>query len=371
MPFLRGARYCKAHQRCTLLQLLALAPRAVGDYETAFPGVGEIWRSACSQEHPPAGFDGGGYELMYGIFLLPLRALGSRMRLLEIGLGCDMSYGPGASAILKRNLLPEAQMWEAELDGACVAKYKPALSRLRITPLVGDQGNQTTLGRWIEQIGGVLNVVIDDGAHTNAAILASFRALWPRLAPGGLYFFEDLNVGRMARWDSTHGDYVISDILQAWQEQLIVFRGWGGRGASNAATQRSIEIRRKHPLPCGVKFLYCQDAACVLGKETVRNRNRHNYRSGIRCAHDPSKSGSRAPGRDCPSYYTPAPRADDATSTILASATTNIRPTGMQGGGAAALRAAALRGRRSFRGHDGSGNPHLVDARRDFLARAG
>ena len=216
---------------------LALGQLAWASYEDAFPGIGQIWGSACGQKNPPAGFNGGGYELMYGIFLMPLKALGSRIRILEIGLGCDMSYGPGASAILKREMLPEAQMWEAELDGACVQKYRPELQRLKITPLVGDQGNRTVLDGWVDTIGGQLDVIVDDGAHTNTAIMTSFNALWPRLANGGLYFLEDLNVGRLARWDPTHGEYVVSDILQAWQEQLVVFRGWGG--ANNPATRRA------------------------------------------------------------------------------------------------------------------------------------
>ena len=221
-----------------VLGILVLAAPASGNYEKVFTGIDEIWKSACSQKTPPAGFDGGGYELMYGMFLMPLRALGSKLRLLEIGLGCDMSYGPGSSALLKRNLLPDAQMWEAELDANCVEKHSPMLQQLRITPLVGDQGNRTVLKHWIDQIGDQLDVVIDDGAHTNTAILASFNALWPRVANGGLYFLEDLNVGRLARWDPTHGADVMSDILQAWQEQLTIFRGWGGQTMPRAEGPR-------------------------------------------------------------------------------------------------------------------------------------
>jgi hypothetical protein len=289
-----------------LVMCLALTSQlAWASYEEAFPGIDQIWGSACGQKNPPAGFNGGGYELLYGIFLMPLRALGSRLRLLEIGLGCDMSYGPGASAVLKRAMLPEAHMWEAELDGACVQKHTQELRQLKITPLVGDQGNRTVLDGWVATIGGQLDVIIDDGAHTNTAILASFNALWPRLANGGLYFLEDLNVGRLARWDPTGGEYVMADILQAWQEQLVVFRGWGG--ANNAATRRANEVKRKHPLPCGVKFIYCQEAACVIGKETIRNRNRHPYRSGVQCSHKPETNRGHCP------FYAP-PEAEGSPS---------------------------------------------------------
>ena len=38
-------------------------------------------------------------------------------KMLEIGLGCDMSYGPGASARMLREFLPDAEIWFAESDG--------------------------------------------------------------------------------------------------------------------------------------------------------------------------------------------------------------------------------------------------------------
>jgi len=37
------------------------------------------------------------------------------------------------------------------------------------------------------------NVIIDDGSHLNADIIATFKNLWPALAPGGLYCVEDVH----------------------------------------------------------------------------------------------------------------------------------------------------------------------------------
>ena len=37
------------------------------------------------------------YETMYGTFLYPLKFAAHTPRVLEIGLGCTMHYGPGAS----------------------------------------------------------------------------------------------------------------------------------------------------------------------------------------------------------------------------------------------------------------------------------
>ena len=46
---------------------------------------------------------------------MPLRSTpGAKM--LEIGLGCGMKYGAGASANLWRVALPEVELWEAEIN---------------------------------------------------------------------------------------------------------------------------------------------------------------------------------------------------------------------------------------------------------------
>ena len=45
--------------------------------------------------------------------------------MLEIGLGCDMKYGPGASYQLWKTILTEQdELWEAEVDRKCVEKFQ-------------------------------------------------------------------------------------------------------------------------------------------------------------------------------------------------------------------------------------------------------
>ncbi len=55
----------------------------------------------------------------------------------------------------------------------------------------GDQTDAGLLKRLSEQVGG-FDIVIDDGSHMNAHVLASFLALFPLLRDGGLYVVEDL-----------------------------------------------------------------------------------------------------------------------------------------------------------------------------------
>jgi len=227
------------------------------------------------------------YETIYGVFMMPLLQAtggGAGLKLLEIGIGCDYKgkdhTTQAKSVRLWRHLAPKATLWAAEYDQQCVAENEGLWKRLRVNTLVGDQGSNETLQRWVAASGGAYNVVIDDGSHKNHHILASFRALWPQVVPGGLYFLEDLLVGRSARWDETHAKAVISDVVQAWVEQLIIPARYGARAGcfhetsqgdcpDQAAAEhtRAAEMRRRFPMPDDVAFIFCQRYACVLGKK--------------------------------------------------------------------------------------------------------
>jgi len=187
------------------------------------------------------------YQLMYGMHLMPLVQAKEKTKLMEIGLGCDMAYGPGASVALWKTLFPHVDLWEAEFDAACVNRLQAEGRLDGINVVTGDQGNRTTLQRWVQETGGHFDVVIDDGGHQNKQIRASFEELWPHVEPGGLYFLEDLQVGRWTPYDT--GGVVMSDMVQAWVEQLL--------------TQ---EVGGDLPLPEGVQSMFCQAEACVLMK---------------------------------------------------------------------------------------------------------
>lgn len=237
------------------------------------------------------------YETMYGIFMMPIIAAtggGAGIKILEIGLGCDYNRGNAGlgkthakSARLWRKVMPKAELWEAEYDGNCVAKMSHLWSDLNIHTLVGDQGNSSVLDSWIRRSGGAYNAVIDDGSHRNSDMLTSFHKLWPHVLPGGFYFIEDLQVGRHAAWDPTDGEAVMSDVLQAWIEQLLISDRYGksagcysrlkrppaGRercpAASAAPHLRAQQMRARHPLPAEVAFVFCQSYACVVGKKAM------------------------------------------------------------------------------------------------------
>jgi hypothetical protein len=188
------------------------------------------------------------YQIMYGTHLVPLMQASSDAKIFEIGLGCNMGYGPGASVALWKELFPNANLWEAEYDADCVNKFQAEGRLAGINVVTGDQGDPAVVQDWIEKSGGDFAAVIDDGGHHNKQIRTSFEKLWPHVKPGGLYFLEDLQVGRVLPFVDD-GSVAISDMVQAWVEQLL--------------TQNP---REDLPLPEGVQSIFCQAEACVLLK---------------------------------------------------------------------------------------------------------
>jgi hypothetical protein len=187
------------------------------------------------------------YETMYGMFLYPRRNQG--IKFLEIGLGCDMTYGPGASLKVWQQLLhPDSNIWMAEYNVQCVDKFKKSESLSGINILTGDQKDLPTLSRWVRQTGGNFDIIIDDGAHTNVAIKNSFDVLWPTVKPGGIYFIEDLQVARSGEpWqDRLPQGKTMLEVIESWIEAILV--------------------KSHDKLPTGLQSVFCQMEACAFFK---------------------------------------------------------------------------------------------------------
>ena len=130
------------------------------------------------------------YHNAYQKYLFPLRQ--AKIKFLEIGLGCDMQYGPGKSALLWRELFvhPSTEIWEAEVNVACASKWNETMKNRILT---GNQAEEATLRNWITTTGGEFDIIIDDGGHTYSQQLTSLRVLFESgLKAGGIYFMEDL-----------------------------------------------------------------------------------------------------------------------------------------------------------------------------------
>ncbi|CAE7264796.1 mycE [Symbiodinium necroappetens] len=187
------------------------------------------------------------YQVMFGTFLLPYLQSSPQAKMLEIGLGCGMVSGTGASARLWLKLFPSLDLWEAEYQATCV-DYERKVGRLDgFRTVTGDQGDAATLQEWLITTGGNFDIIIDDGSHHNKHVKASFEGLWPAVRPGGLYFLEDLQVGREAEYADGPAT---SEIMQSWVQQMVNPANASGR----------------FPLPPDVESVYCQWEACVVRK---------------------------------------------------------------------------------------------------------
>jgi hypothetical protein len=209
------------------------------------------------------------YNIMYGIFLVPMAkrmaASGKRkLKMLEIGMGCDMFYGPGKSVSIWKRLLGNAgNIWEADYNVTCVENAVKNKQLVGVNPLVGDQSDRNVLERWVKTSHGHFDAIIDDGGHTNDMIYNSFDVLFHKaLAPGGLYFIEDMHVGRL---HGPHNGTTMPDLIQAWTEQLLIPNCYVNNDT------RSTALRLNYPIPPSIKWIFCQAESCVIAKCEFRN----------------------------------------------------------------------------------------------------
>ena len=159
------------------------------------------------------------YHNAYQKYLMPLRSL--KIKFLEIGLGCDMLYGPGKSARLWKELFrhPSTEIWEAEVDVKCASKWNKTMNNRILT---GDQADEDTLRNWISTSGGHFDIIIDDGGHTFKQQLTSLKVLFNEaLRPGGIYFMEDLVSNSLGGGYEDSADIPVEKI-QDWIKALML-----------------------------------------------------------------------------------------------------------------------------------------------------
>lgn len=196
------------------------------------------------------------YESVYAkYFEFDQRRLRVR-KILEIGLGCNMDYGPGRSAALWKRYFRRAEVWMAEYDAACVHKHTAQLAALGVKVVTGDQADVKVLHSWIHTTGGNFDVIVDDGGHTSMQMFNSFMVLFLHaLKPGGLYILEDLHVARhFVDGDKQH---IMIDVIKDWQEALVLDPGDGFVNVSTAP-------KLSFSLPPDLKMIDCSRGCCVF-----------------------------------------------------------------------------------------------------------
>ena len=155
------------------------------------------WRSPLHKILEAAGSDKAGhhgYTRYYSREFEPLRA--KAIRLVEIGVQ------EGRSMKAWQNYFSNAAThvygigygnWQTQFKTECDAASQTATSApSACTIFRGDQSDLQFLKAFLEDSGGRFDIVIDDGSHVPDHQRITFEALWPSVAPGGLYAIEDV-----------------------------------------------------------------------------------------------------------------------------------------------------------------------------------
>jgi hypothetical protein len=119
---------------------------------------------------------------------------GQPVRMLEIGVH------RGGSLDLWRTYFGErAIIFGVDINPECADRVDPP-NQVRI----GSQNDPAFLLSVVQDMGGGVDIVLDDGSHVASHQRTTFRTLWPRLAYGGVYVIEDLH---SAYWPAWEGGY--------------------------------------------------------------------------------------------------------------------------------------------------------------------
>jgi hypothetical protein len=120
-----------------------------------------------------------GYLEHYWMHFGPIRS--SVRKLLEIGVD------DGASLRMWEEFFPQATIIGIDIDERCRA-FEGGRRRV----FIGNQRDESFLRSIIEETGGDFDIVIDDGEHSDLAVLKSFAWLFPAMTDHGIYAIEDL-----------------------------------------------------------------------------------------------------------------------------------------------------------------------------------
>jgi hypothetical protein len=99
---------------------------------------------------------------------------------------CEIGLQNDASIRMWEEFFPNAEIFGIDIDPRC-----EEFSGDRRRVFIGDQSDRKFLGHFLDEVGGGLDIVIDDGSHLVDHQLSSFEVLFPALTEHGIYAMED------------------------------------------------------------------------------------------------------------------------------------------------------------------------------------
>ncbi|QIW96802.1 hypothetical protein AMS68_002320 [Peltaster fructicola] len=166
------------------------------------------------------------YQDMYEKYLPKLRY--DKIKLLEIGMGCDMSHGPGPSYHLWLEYLPNVELYFLENDAACAEQW--AHKTTGATVITGNQADPAVLAKLVQEHGNDFDIIIDAGGRMMVQQQTSLEHLWKAVKPGGMYFCEDLQTSYWPKYGG--GETAVAEgriTMMQYIYLMIEDLTWGAR----------------------------------------------------------------------------------------------------------------------------------------------
>lgn len=100
---------------------------------------------------------------------------------------CEIGVQTERSLRMWEEFFPNATIYGIDIDEEC-RRYEGGRRKI----FIGDQSDAGFIGAMLGEIGGGLDIVIDDGSHLPEHQLKSFELLFPALNSHGIYVVEDV-----------------------------------------------------------------------------------------------------------------------------------------------------------------------------------
>jgi hypothetical protein len=169
------------------------------------------------------------YLPVYDRYFAPFRdrRSGRPLRFLEIGVS-----GGGSLALWRKYFGEDAIIFGVDIDEKCRALDSVCGASVRI----GSQDDEAFMRSVVSEMGGEVDIVLDDGSHITNHVNRSFDILFPLVADGGVYMVEDLHT---SYWPNYGGGYRKPGTFIERTKQLIdeMHHWWHGNGQQIAATK--------------------------------------------------------------------------------------------------------------------------------------
>lgn len=119
---------------------------------------------------------------------------GKEVRFLEVGVASG-----GSLDMWRKYFGQRAKIFGIDIDEDC-----QHLDGISGTVRIGSQSDREFLEQVVEEMGGEIDVVLDDGSHNMNDIKATLATLFPKMSDNGIYMVEDLHT---SYWRQFGGGY--------------------------------------------------------------------------------------------------------------------------------------------------------------------